>query len=779
MESPSSGVGSPNTMLRPSLRDLDQLVEPLTEAESQVARALSRLADGWTVYVQPRIGLDRPDFVAIHDRYGVCAIEVKTWLPHAVRKNDAGQFELSSEANGWTPTSQQPRFEASRYRSTLFDQFFAMPEDGGSPNSDVRAVVILPYFTTDQATHLFERPSISEGEQLIGVWGGDMLERIDEVVRGLGCQPPFPPSITRLREHIVASERISMHESERAPLSAGVLDIATNPRSLRARRVRGAVGSGKSFALAARAAHLAAEGKEVLLLSFNVTLPNRLREMATERCHEIGANPTRITCSNFHTFCTRVVQDAEVAGHVLQSPPGAPWTVAIVAKVEQAFDQGFRQQYDAVLIDEGQDYQRAWWDLLRSRVVAPDGEILVVADPTQDVYGRFEWTADDTIAGAGFSGDWTDLAGSFRLPDDIAPWINDFAAEHLEGEVLRAMPAPDELGLTTGGASSTSVRRWTNVERVSDLGRAVGLEVVRVLRENPTLRPGDVAFLCDYHHDGVAAVRVIQEAGIPVHHIFSRDPDAPRRRRKHRFWPGAAAVKGCTVHSFKGWEAPAIVLGIGADERAKRIAYLAMTRLHAPADGRPAVISVLNADKRLAHSGTAFQAGSAAPATELRPAPPTPVAVSAPAPDQPLVSPTPLAPRAPAAVMSAPAAAAMAAPAPTAMAAPAPAAMAAPAPTAMPAPAPAAMAAPAPTAMAAPAPAAMAAPAPTVMPAPAPTAMPAPAVSAAPTPASPEPFAAPPGSTPAPQAAAPSAGFAPPSMPAPTQWSAPQSQPVG
>ena len=598
------------SVLRPPLHALDQLGDPFDDAGMQVARELDRLGDGWTVYVRPRVGLDRPDFVAVHDRYGICAIDVKAWLPHAVRRVDEGGFEFSNDSGGWSRAAEHPRFEASRVRLTIFDQFFAMPEDGGSPTPEVRSIIVLPAFTTEQAEQLFGRVDIDEGEQLIGVWGGEVLARLEDAVRGLGCAPPRPESIAKFHEHVVTSE--ATRRDTAAPMTPEVAEIAENPRGFRVRRIRGGAGSGKTFALTSRAARLAAEGRDVLLLSFNVTMANRLRQLSAERCAEIGADATRITCSNFHSFCTRVVQDAEVSGLQLDAPSGVPWTVAIVAKVRSAFDQGFRRTYGAVLIDEGQDFTEDWWNLLRTRVVGADGEMVIAVDPTQDLYSRSSWTRDDSLSDTGFSGDWIDLGPTQRLPDDVVEFVRTFAGSHLGGAKQLPVAAPGHV--TGAETSSTSVRRWTNVERANDLGRAVGLEVVRMLRDNPTLHPGDVTFLCDYHHDGVAAARVIEQAGIPVHHIFSRDPDAPRRRRKHRYWPGAPAVKGSTVHSFKGWESPALVVGIGVDSRSKRVAYVSLTRLADPLDGRPSVVSVLNADRSLKSSGEVFEAGSAEPA---------------------------------------------------------------------------------------------------------------------------------------------------------------------
>lgn len=593
--------------LRPGIADLHQLVEPLTLGEQQVFDALARLDGGWTVYVKPRVGLDDPDFLAIHDRHGVCAIEVVDWAPETTRCTAAGRLEIQSSDGTWQPVGVDPRFRAGRHRSSIFDQFYALPEHGGSPSSTIRSVVILPFFATAAAGDLFAQCGEDGSTSLVGLWGGDALrESIGDVVRGLGCPPPAPESITKLRRHVVASERSSLATGWDARMSAVTIEIADNPLQLHHRRVEGGAGSGKSTALAARAAQLAADGRRVLVLSFNVTLANRLRSMVDAHARDVGANPTLVTCANFHSFCTRVVQDAEMLGAHLAAPAGMPWTVGIVAKAAQSYELGYGRRYDAILVDEGQDFTSEWWDLLRNNVLADDGETLVAVDPTQDLYDRMAWldepSGDDLTRGA-LPGERVRLDESLRMPNDLLALSAEFATTRLDGDAMFATPlVPRDAG---------SVRNWIDVDRVQELGPAIGREVVRMLEEHPTLSPSDVSFVCDYHHDGVAAVRVIEAAGIPVHHIFSRDPDAPRRRRKHRFWPDVAAVKGCTAHSLKGWQSTAVVLGIGADDRARRPAYVAMTRAALPDDGSPAFVSVVSADRELTEFGTSFVDGSA------------------------------------------------------------------------------------------------------------------------------------------------------------------------
>ena len=138
------------------------------------------------------------------------------------------------------------------------------------------------------------------------------------------------------------------------------------------------------------------------------------------------------------------------------------------------------------------------------------------------------------------------------------------------------------------------------------LGRQIGYEVAALLDRDPTLSPAEVVFLCETHAEGLQAVKVIEACGIAVHHVFA-DDRREQGRRKRRFWADAPGVKGCTVHSFKGWEARALVMGIDTWPDALRRTYVALTRLKADRLGRPAYISVVNGDPSMARFGEFFE----------------------------------------------------------------------------------------------------------------------------------------------------------------------------
>ena len=601
--------------MRPALDELSQLVTPLNDGELDVAHALAGLDDDWTVYIQPRIGQDVPDFVAVHDRYGVCAIEVKDWRPGIYRQRDDGVIEFRPcGTGGWERSSEQPRYQAYRYRTTIFDQFFAMPDDAQQPTPAVRAVVVFPQMSNEKARQLLDYASVTKQEYSIAVWGGDGLRQsLDQIVRGdwrgREWDPPPPESITRLTRQLAESS-ITLELREPARLSPDALNIERNPHGARTRRVRGPAGCGKSFGLAARAARLASHGKHVLVLSFNTTLSNYLRMLVNARCLEYAANPSLVTCSNFHQFCGRLVEDAERAGIITGTGPERAEGAShdqIIRRAREACEAGYAARYDAVLIDEGQDFTLDWWNLLRRHVVAPDGEMLLVADPTQDVYGKRSWTDEDRMLGAGFSGKWTELTHSYRMPGDLVEIANDFAERYVRGEQIAGrVPRACAEADITHVAASRSVRRWRQVHHPGELGIEVGREVVRLLTEHPDLAPNDVAFLLERHADGIAAVAEIERAGYSVHHVFSETKQG-QQARKRRFWPDADGIKGCTVHSFKGWETPTLVMGIGTSQQSRRLAYVSMTRAKGGSGEGPSFVSVVNADLQIAGFQSRFE----------------------------------------------------------------------------------------------------------------------------------------------------------------------------
>lgn len=577
----ASALAIPGVLLAtflPSSDHLDELLVPLDDRGMLVAERLSTLDDEWTVYSRPQLGQDVPDFVLVHDRHGVIVVEIFVGQPNVVDI-------------------------VRRHRSTIVDQFFALPGDARDAGASVRSAVVIPHLTTAEAVNT---GALDRSDPTVLLWGSDVL---DQHLAGVVMAPPgvatSPESVRRLHRQLVV-DGVSHGMVAPVQLSSEARMVAANPKGSGLRGVTGPPGSGKTFALTARAARLAAEGKSVLVLCFNLTLAHRLRGLVVQRCAEAGANPARVTCTSFHTFCARVVDDAALAGVVAAEPPRGTWPEKILVKTEDVLSHGFERRFDAVLVDEGQDFRLQWWNLLREHVVRPGGEMLLVTDPTVDLYGKSSWANPSTLEAAGFTEPWIDMTGSYRMAPELIESTNRFAREYVSHEAPVPVVPPDQAAVV--GSVTSGQRSWCNIDRVADLGPQIGAAVVRLLGEHPDLAPRDVIYLCEYHHDGLAAAAIIEAAGYPVHHVYSRDPDE-RQRRKSRFWPDADAVKGCTVHAFKGWESPAVVLGIGMEERSRRLAYTAMTRVTSTTGRASSHLVVVNADPRMVEFAEHFEHG--------------------------------------------------------------------------------------------------------------------------------------------------------------------------
>ncbi len=626
-------------------------------AATRVVQALSRLGGDWTVLDSPRFGLEQPDAVALHPLHGVAVVTVTALRPHEVERDADGMLTVPDHPE--RRLAEQPHLLADRITAHVADEHYA-GVDIDDVGDAVRRVIVAPLATDAEARALFAPRGSTEADVALAVWGSGFEQAVERAVLGRRATSVPPPPGTTDAHHPVDATGLrrlldaavlgpDQHPS--APSSVAIqraaISLVADPTGSPLRRVRGPGGSGKTFALTARAAELARAGKRVLVLSFTTTLADRLVSLVVDRCAERRADARLVTVTNFHALCEHTVDLAEAAGYSTVWPDGARWPVAIVDRARQAIEQGFDHRYDAILVDEGQDFAFDWWRMLQADFAVDGAEMMVTADPTQDLYRVEPWFDDATMASLGFVDPWVDLPYVVRTPPDLVAAIDVVAIDpdptvgrrdDARSVVERAPARGSDEREHLIGPAVPSVLRWVDIDRVADLGREIGREVVRLVRDHPTLTPGDVVFLCDYHHDGLAAVREIERAGIPVHHQFSRDP-AGRSVRRRRFWVGSSAVKGATVHGFKGWESGALVMGIGADATSSTLASVAVERVASPADGGSSVITIVNGDRTrrtggasLSRSVTNQVALPGRPASSSPPPPPPSVVNGAPPP---------------------------------------------------------------------------------------------------------------------------------------------------
>jgi len=248
----------------------------------------------------------------------------------------------------------------------------------------------------------------------------------------------------------------------------------------------GPAGSGKTTLALQVARRLAAGGNHTLLLCFNRRLAAYLREQA--------AGTAGLDVVHFHELCREV---AESAG--LTVPPEPRDEAEARRYYEEALPellgegaQRLGPRYDAMVIDEAQDFRPDWWPkLMQLHTHSRDGYLFLFADSNQSLYGGAlpEAMVDLTIPlpanlrntkpihefvsvfyreaepvqGRGPAGRPVEILG-YRDDDELAHLLG-LVLKNLEGE---GVPLDDVVVLTPARATRSKLRQR---------GRADGYEL--------------------------------------------------------------------------------------------------------------------------------------------------------------------------------------------------------------------------------------------------------------------------------------------------------------
>jgi superfamily I DNA/RNA helicase len=234
-------------------------------------------------------------------------------------------------------------------------------------------------------------------------------------------------------------------------------------------------------------------------------------------------------------------------------------------------------QYQAVLIDEGHDFQPAWFKLVTQMVDPDTNSLLVLYDSAQNIYEK----KIAGVAGRRFSfksvgiqaaGRTTILRINYRNTRQILQTANRVAAEFLTPDAQDEDGTPLIQPLSCGRDGQAPM-----IIRLPGLREETG-EIARLLASahQEGHAWGDMAVLCRRHAAMQDCARALQARGVP-HKVRTRSGD---------FDPLADTVKIMTMHASKGLEFPVVaVAGVGQmpedgedvqDEA--RLFYVAATR---------------------------------------------------------------------------------------------------------------------------------------------------------------------------------------------------------
>jgi hypothetical protein len=160
-----------------------------------------------------------------------------------------------------------------------------------------------------------------------------------------------------------------------------ILDILANqPKAA----IRGVAGSGKTILALAKAQSLARAGVRTLLLCYNRPLKDWLQEAVPE---SFGDN---LVIDTYHGLAEDLCKAAGIRLQETGTPKGqAFWTETVPEALMQACERlGPENRFNAIVVDEGQDFHDLWWTSLDSVFRDPSNKdcYYVFYDPKQNLY---------------------------------------------------------------------------------------------------------------------------------------------------------------------------------------------------------------------------------------------------------------------------------------------------------------------------------------------------------------------------------------------------------
>lgn len=197
--------------------------------------------------------------------------------------------------------------------------------------------------------------------------------------------------------------------------------ITRNPRM----QIEGVAGSGKSLLVQWETSRLVAEGKRVVVLCYNDLLAEQMQNTFKKK----GFDDSQVVAASFHKLACKYVRAAKVKGFARHEPEeGADMTEYYKAAADnlapaiQELRKKKKQLFDALIIDEGQDFESAWINATLQLLKDPEkGIVRFFYDSHQAIYKGRDFSANKTISAMPVMV----LKRGYRSTKKILEWVYD------------------------------------------------------------------------------------------------------------------------------------------------------------------------------------------------------------------------------------------------------------------------------------------------------------------------------------------------------------------
>ncbi|HMT80936.1 MAG TPA: 3'-5' exonuclease [Azonexus sp.] len=569
-------------------------ISRMTGGEKRFAQRLEqKLEDDWLLWYDVPLGPRNvhPDFVVFNPRRGVLVLEVKDWKLDTIRDIDRQSAAILTP-NGLKRVAN-PVEQARQYAhevSNLLQRDPQLTINSGRMKGTllfpwgygiVLANISRKQFDSTNLNEVIEpHRVICQDEMTESSDAEAFQERLWGMLPFARSVPLALPQIDRIRWHLFPEIRIAApsqnglfdDQEPEIPDIVRVMDIQQEQlaRSLGEghRVIHGVAGSGKTLILGYRAEHLAKIcARPILVLCYNQTLAKRLAQTMDKK-----GLAEKVQVRTFHQWC-RAQLVAYNADLPVNNDDKNAFFTDMVDRIIRAVDANIvpAGQYDAVLIDEGHDFQPEWLKLVTQMVNPSTNSLLVLYDDAQSIYGR-EKRGKLSFKSLGIQaqGRTTILKINYRNTQEVLELASSIASELLKPTASDEDGVPLVAPISAGRHGPKPLLiKLPSIQEEADY-------IAKHLKEaHKTGTPwSDMAVIYRDYGIGKPVLATLRKAGIPV--TYQDDITFAERED---------TVKFLTMHSCKGLEFPLVAIpgaGRAVDEGRKdeeaRLLYVAMTR---------------------------------------------------------------------------------------------------------------------------------------------------------------------------------------------------------
>jgi hypothetical protein len=577
------------------------------------------LPDDYIVYYEPEIQGFHPDFVIIGPDLGLIVLEVKDYTRNTLYQLNKDEWTIRS-SSGDLHTVKSPIRQARDYVFKIVD---VLKKDKSLIQTEGKYQFQLkfPYGYGTVFTRLNQQQFIKDGlysliepeytltRDQIDPDHEDFSEDIlvEKLLNMFNVsfrlkEPLSYEEINTIRYYLFPEVRIGAEFKETVPYQDQLLlslhDIKTmdlHQENLakqigdKNRLIRGVAGSGKTLILASRAKMLAKDHPDwkILILCYNISLSQNIAQIV----HAMSSEPENLF--DFHFGENGLETDVSIPENI-HVRNFHQWLKRDLHTSEQRMDQYIKllekgqaiaPKYDAILIDEGQDFEANWLHLVSLCLNPETRSLLLVEDRAQTIYSRKRSYVQDT--GLDFRGRSKILNINYRNTSQIVSFAWEFFQKHstLQNKVVQGQTEGVEIISPKSTKRKGPNAAILKVDSFAKEMKIIAKQIVQLheFKNVPFLEMLILYRVKRTHKENIIGTiqRALQKEDIPFSWVTENEAS------KRNFNREEETVKISTIDSSKGLDFQAVFI-VKADtmpfpleqdkEREVSLMYIAMTR---------------------------------------------------------------------------------------------------------------------------------------------------------------------------------------------------------